>query len=85
MKPKENPMKPLKAGIVGATGIAGQQFIVALQRHPWFRVTRVAASARSAGKTARALSSSCFWKLPAGLAVSEFVSTACLSGRVLIL
>jgi aspartate-semialdehyde dehydrogenase len=43
-------MKKLKAGIVGATGIAGQQFVVALQAHPWFEVTRLAASPRSAGK-----------------------------------
>jgi aspartate-semialdehyde dehydrogenase len=42
--------KNLRAGIVGATGIAGQQFIVALQRHPWFRVARLAASSRNAGK-----------------------------------
>jgi aspartate-semialdehyde dehydrogenase len=40
----------LKAGIVGATGIAGQQFVLALQGHPWFRITRLAASPRSAGK-----------------------------------
>jgi aspartate-semialdehyde dehydrogenase len=40
----------LKAGIVGATGIAGQQFVAALQKHPWFTVARLAASARSAGK-----------------------------------
>ncbi len=37
-------------GIVGATGIAGQQFVVALQRHPWFTILRLAASERSAGK-----------------------------------
>ena len=37
-------------GIVGATGIAGQQFVVALQRHPWFSIRRLAASERSAGK-----------------------------------
>ena len=37
--------------VVGATGIAGQQFLVALDRHPWFEVTALAASARSAGKT----------------------------------
>jgi aspartate-semialdehyde dehydrogenase len=43
-------MKNLRVGIVGATGIAGQQFVVALQRHPWFRIARLAASARSAGK-----------------------------------
>ena len=40
----------LRAGIVGATGIAGQQFVVALQGHPWFQITRLAASSRSAGK-----------------------------------
>lgn len=37
--------------VVGATGIAGQQFLVALDRHPWFEVVMVAASERSAGKT----------------------------------
>jgi len=37
-------------GIVGATGIAGQQFVVALQSHPWFTIERLAASERSAGK-----------------------------------
>ncbi len=36
--------------VVGATGIAGQQFVAALARHPWFTVTRLGASARSAGK-----------------------------------
>jgi aspartate-semialdehyde dehydrogenase len=39
-----------RVGIVGATGIAGQQFVVALQSHPWFTITRLAASERSAGK-----------------------------------
>jgi aspartate-semialdehyde dehydrogenase len=42
--------KPCRVAIVGATGIAGQQFVVALQRHPWFTISRLAASARSAGK-----------------------------------
>ncbi|MGH7347178.1 MAG: aspartate-semialdehyde dehydrogenase [Candidatus Rokuibacteriota bacterium] len=40
----------LFVGIVGATGIAGQQFVVALQGHPWFTIARLAASERSAGK-----------------------------------
>ena len=40
----------LRVGIVGATGIAGQQFVVALQSHPWFTIARLAASERSAGK-----------------------------------
>ena len=41
---------PRRVAVVGATGIAGQQFVVALQRHPWFTITRLAASTRSAGK-----------------------------------
>ena len=41
----------LRAGIVGATGIAGQQFIDALRDHPWFEITALAASERSAGKS----------------------------------
>ena len=44
-------MKKLKVGIVGATGIAGQQFVVALQNHPWSQIYRLAASKRSAGQT----------------------------------
>jgi len=40
-----------RVAVVGATGIAGQQFLVALERHPWFEVAALAASARSAGKT----------------------------------
>jgi aspartate-semialdehyde dehydrogenase len=42
--------RSFRVGIVGATGIAGQQFVVALQHHPWFTITRLAASERSAGK-----------------------------------
>lgn len=40
-----------KVAVVGATGIAGQQFLAALDKHPWFDVTALAASGRSAGKT----------------------------------
>ncbi len=40
----------MKVAVVGATGIAGQQFLVSLDQHPWFRITRLAASQRSAGK-----------------------------------
>src|SRR5215475_6698073 len=36
--------------LVGATGIAGQQFVVALANHPWFQVTRMVGSERSARK-----------------------------------
>ena len=41
----------LKVGILGATGMVGQRFISLLENHPWFEVTVVAASPRSAGKT----------------------------------
>ncbi len=41
----------LKVGILGATGMVGQRFISLLENHPWYEVTVVAASARSAGKT----------------------------------
>jgi aspartate-semialdehyde dehydrogenase len=44
-------MKKLRCALIGATGLAGQQFISALNNHPWFELTGLAASPRSAGKT----------------------------------
>ena len=41
----------LKVGILGGTGMVGQRFISLLENHPWFKVTTIAASPRSAGKT----------------------------------
>ena len=41
----------LKVGILGATGMVGQRFISLLDGHPWFEVTTLAASKRSAGRT----------------------------------
>ncbi|MCI8764513.1 MAG: aspartate-semialdehyde dehydrogenase [Lachnospiraceae bacterium] len=43
--------KKLKAGVLGATGMVGQRFVTLLENHPWYEVTAVAASPRSAGKT----------------------------------
>lgn len=40
-----------RVAVVGATGVAGQQFLAALDKHPWFRVTSLAASQRSAGRS----------------------------------
>ena len=40
-----------RVAIVGVTGIVGQEFVHALSEHPWFEVTQIAASERSAGKT----------------------------------
>lgn len=41
----------LKVGILGGTGMVGQRFISLLENHPWFEVTTIAASERSAGKS----------------------------------
>ena len=43
----------LRIAIIGATGIVGQQAIVSLIGHPWFKITKLAASERSAGKNYR--------------------------------
>ena len=44
------PSTPIRVGILGATGAVGQQFVRLLEGHPWFQVTALAASPRSAGK-----------------------------------
>lgn len=41
--------KKLRVGILGGTGMVGQRFVVLLDNHPWFQVTTIAASSRSAG------------------------------------
>ena len=43
--------KHYKVGIIGATGMVGQRFISLLHDHPWFEITVLAASPRSAGKS----------------------------------
>ncbi len=44
-------MKQYRVGIIGCTGMVGQRFATILENHPWFTVTALAASARSAGKS----------------------------------
>ena len=44
-------MQQIDIGILGATGTVGQRFLELLAQHPWFRVTWLAASDRSSGKT----------------------------------
>ncbi len=44
-------MKQYRVGVVGCTGMVGQRFMTLLENHPWFTVTALAASPRSAGKT----------------------------------
>lgn len=54
-------MRPIEVGILGATGVVGQQFVSRLARHPWFRASWLAASDRSEGRT---YSSVAPWRLP---------------------
>jgi aspartate-semialdehyde dehydrogenase len=56
--------RAIDVGILGATGMVGQQFIALLSDHPWFRVTWLGASQRSEGK--RYLDA-CAWRLAARL------------------
>jgi aspartate-semialdehyde dehydrogenase len=53
-------MKQIEVGILGGTGMVGQHFIRFLQGHPWFKVTWLGASDRSAGKKLRDATS---WRL----------------------
>jgi len=52
---------PVKVGILGATGAVGQRLVQLLDGHPWFRVTALAGSERSAG---RPYGEACRWLLP---------------------
>src|SRR5258705_5771452 len=54
----------IEVGILGATGMVGQQFIALLANHPWFKVAWLGASERSAGKPYR---DACAWRLPVPL------------------
>lgn len=54
-------MEPrLEVGVLGATGMVGQHFVKFLQNHPWFDLTWLGASDRSAGKKYR---DACSWHL----------------------
>ena len=44
-------MEKYKVGIIGGTGMVGQRFVTLMENHPWFQLTCIAASPRSAGKT----------------------------------
>lgn len=54
-------MPSIPVGILGATGMVGQQFIALLADHPWFKVTYLGASERSAGKR---FTDAAAWRLP---------------------
>jgi len=73
-------MRTLDVGVLGATGVVGQQFVARLARHPWFRPSWLAASERSEGKAYDAVVP---WRLavpiPEG-AIGRMVE-ACTPGR----
>ncbi|WP_457653632.1 aspartate-semialdehyde dehydrogenase [Rhodocaloribacter sp.] len=61
--------RKFRAGILGATGAVGQKFVEVLDGHPWFEITALAASERSAGKAYReAVNWIGAGEIPAGLA-----------------
>ncbi len=67
-------MKTYRVGIIGATGMVGQRFATLLENHPWFQVTALAASGRSAGKTyTEALGSRWVMKTPIPAAMADMV------------
>ena len=50
-------MKKYRVGVIGGTGMVGQRFVTLLENHPWFQLTAIAASSRSAGNLAEAVGS----------------------------
>jgi aspartate-semialdehyde dehydrogenase len=73
-------MSSIPVGILGATGMVGQQFIALLADHPWFKVEWVGASQRSEGKAFRDAAA---WRLPNRLpdAVANKVVEAAAPGN----
>ena len=67
-------MKTYRGGIIGATGRVGQRFATLLENHPWFQVTALAASGRSAGKPyAEALGNRWVMKTPIPAKMADMV------------
>ena len=46
-----NKKTKLRVGVLGATGMVGQNYVRLLEDHPWFKISYLAASSRSSGKT----------------------------------
>jgi aspartate-semialdehyde dehydrogenase len=73
-------MRSIEVGILGATGVVGQQFIARLQGHPWFQAAWLAASERSEG---RAYRDAAPWRLASPIpdAVGGMMVEACTPGK----
>jgi aspartate-semialdehyde dehydrogenase len=72
--------EPIEVGILGATGMVGQQFVRLLAAHPWFKPTWLAASERSEGRT---YSEATSWRLGDRLpeSIASRTVEACTPGR----
>ena len=77
---EETFVTKIDVGVLGATGMVGQQFVSRLEHHPWFNVKWLAASERSEGKSYTEASS---WRLssPMPEAVRNLTVDACVPGR----
>lgn len=73
-------MSEIEVGILGATGVVGQQFVSRLARHPWFRLTWLAASERSEGKAYQSVAP---WRLATPMPAESAgrVVEPCVPGR----
>ena len=73
-------MDAIEVGVLGATGMVGQQFVSRLAQHPWFRCTWLAASERSEGKTYQSVAP---WKLTTAIPDGSAgrIVDACVPGR----
>jgi len=74
------PSQRIDVGVLGATGMVGQQFISLLASHPWFKPSWLAASERSEGKTYREAAS---WRLPEDppAGIGDVKVDGCVPGR----
>jgi len=73
-------MSEIEVGVLGATGVVGQQFVSRLARHPWFRLTWLAASERSEGKAYQSIAP---WRLATPMPEESAgrLVEACVPGR----
>jgi aspartate-semialdehyde dehydrogenase len=73
-------MQRIEVGVLGATGMVGQQFALQLAAHPWFSLTWLAASERSEG---RAYRDAAPWRLPVPIppGVADRQVDGCVPGR----
>ncbi|HEY0782260.1 MAG TPA: aspartate-semialdehyde dehydrogenase [Thermoanaerobaculia bacterium] len=72
--------KKIEVGILGATGTVGQRFVELLEDHPWFTLTHVAASDKSAGKR---YGEATAWQLAGtpSARVADMIVDECVPGR----